>query len=198
MPLCDGCGTQVDEAHIRRRIERLELATRFRPIHIQVLLLDAAPLAAPEDDFYRATGSADRSIASQMFFDEIAKCAGRKPGETLNEGSTLAELQRRGIYLAYAVECPVESPELLASAVTQLASRVLLRMNSSYKPKFVAPISNALRPLIPLLESNSWRERLILQDGKPFHDPFLGDPQRQAEFGSALGDRLAQALARHG
>ena len=43
--VCDGCGAQVDEAHIRQRIERLELATRFRPIHIQVLLLDAAPPA---------------------------------------------------------------------------------------------------------------------------------------------------------
>jgi hypothetical protein len=196
MPLCDGCGAQVDEAHIRRRIERLELATRFRPIHIQVLFLDAAPLPAPEDDFYR-TGSEKRSVASQRFFDEISKCVGRKPGETLHDESTLAEFQRRGFFLAYAVECPVESPEQLAVAVTRLAPTVLLRVNTSYKPKFVAPISPALRTLIPLLESNSWAERLILHEGKPFHDPFLGDPQRQAEYGTALGDRLSKALAHH-
>ncbi len=65
MPLCDGCGAQVDGAHIRRRIERLELATRFRPIHIQAIILDAAPFATPEDYFYRASGSAQRSVASQ-------------------------------------------------------------------------------------------------------------------------------------
>jgi hypothetical protein len=197
MPLCDGCGTQVDAAHIRRRIERLERATRFRPIHIQVLLLDAAPPAAPEDDFYRAEYSLDRSIASQMFFDEITKCIGRKPGAPLHDEAALAEFQRRGFYLAFAVECPVESPAQLAADVTRLASAVLLRVNASYKPKFVAPISHALRPLIPLFQSNSWGERLILHHGDPFHDPFLGDPQRQAEYGTALGDRLSKALAHH-
>jgi hypothetical protein len=197
MPLCDGCGAQVDEAHIRRRIERLELATRFRPIHIQVLFLDAAPPPALEDHFYRAAGTVERSVTSQMFFDEIAKCVGRKPGESLHEESTLAEFQRHGFYLAYAVECPVESTEQLAVAVTRLAPTVLLRVNTSYKPKFVAPISSALRPLIPFFESNSWAERLILHEGNPFHDPFLGDPQRQAEYGTALGDRLSRALAHH-
>ena len=98
MPICDGCGAQVDEAHIRRRIERLELATRFRPIHIQVLLLDAAPLAAPADDFYRAAGSIKRSAASQMFFDEIAKSIGRNSHDTTEEESVLTEFQRRGFY----------------------------------------------------------------------------------------------------
>ncbi len=53
MPVCDGCGMQADDAHIRRRIERLELATRFRPIHIQALLIDAAPPSRSEDYFYR-------------------------------------------------------------------------------------------------------------------------------------------------
>ena len=78
MPLCDGCGAQVDEAHIRSRIERLEQATRFRPIHIQVLLLAAAPPSQPEDDFYRAATAANRSFASQTFFDELTKSIGRK------------------------------------------------------------------------------------------------------------------------
>jgi len=197
MPICDGCAAQVDEAHIRRRLERLELATRFRPIHIQTLFLDAAPPPAPHDYFYRAAGSAERSVASQMFFDELTKCVGRKPGAALDDDSALAEFQRHGFYLAYAVECPVESPEQLAAAITRLASTVLLRVNTSYKPKFVAPISSVLRPLIPLLENNSWGERLILHEGKPFHDPFLGDPQRQAEFGTPLADRLRRALAHH-
>jgi hypothetical protein len=197
MPLCDGCGAQVDEAHIRRRIERLELATRFRPIHIRVLFLDTAPPSAPEDYFYRASSSAPRSVASQTFFEEIAKCAGHKPGEILHEDSVLAEFQRRGFFLAYAVECPVESPEELAASLSRLAPTVLLRVSASYKPKFVAPISHVLRPLIPLFQSNSWGERLILHHGEPFHDPFLDDPQRQGEFGTALGDRLSDALASH-
>lgn len=197
MPICDGCGAQVDEAHIRRRIERLELATRFRPIHIQVLLLDATPLAAPADDFYRAAGSVKRSVASQMFFDEIAKSVGCKPHDATDEESVLTEFQRRGFYLAYAVECPIESSEQLAAAVTKLAPRVLLRVNTSYKPKFVAPISQALQPLIALFQSNSWADRLILPDDAPLDGAINRDPQHHAEFGAALGDRLTKALAHH-
>jgi hypothetical protein len=195
MPLCDGCGAQVDEPHIRRRIERLELATRFRPIHIQVLVLDAAPPSAPEDYFYRAANSAPRSAASQKFFDEITKCIGANLDELLTEESALAEFQHRGFYLAYVVECPVESPEQLAAAVTRLAPTVLLRMNASYKPKFVAPVSAALQPVISLLESNSWADRLILHDGKPFDPPSRGSAEQQSAFGVALADRLSQALA---
>jgi hypothetical protein len=197
MPICDGCGAQVDEAHIRRRIERLEQATRFRPIHIQVLLLDAAPPSAPEYDFYRAAGSAKRSLASQLFFDEIAKCIGRDPREATDDESVLTEFQRRGFFLAYAVECPVESPDLLASTLTSRAPMLLLRINSSYKPKFVAPISQALRPLIPLLQRNSSSDGLILYDGELIPNPSHSDPRHQAGFGSALGDRLNKALARH-
>lgn len=198
MPICDGCGAQVDEAHIRRRIERLELATRFRPIHIQVLLLDAAPPAQLNDYFYRAAADAgERSVASRMFFDELAKCIGHARGPLTREDATLAEFQKRGFFLAYAVECPVGSSDELAEALDRLASTVVLRLNSSYKPKFVAPISRDLQCLIPLLQLKGWNEKLILNDGEPFDDPFLGDPQSQAEFGTSLGERLAKALASH-
>ncbi len=180
MPLCDGCGAQVDEAHIRSRIELLEHATRFRPIHIQVLFLAAAPPSRPADDFYRAASSAKRSAASQTFFDELTRSIGRKPSDTADEVSALTEFQRAGFYLAYAVECPTESPEQLAAAVTELAPRVLLRVNTSYKPKFVVPISQALQPLIPLFQANSWADRLILCNGKPFDAPTFGDSLSKA------------------
>ena len=86
MPICDGCGAQVDDAHIRRRIERLELATRFRPVHISVLLIDAAPPAPIEDYFYRATSDrSERSPASREYFDGLAKCAGVAPGAGYHE-----------------------------------------------------------------------------------------------------------------
>jgi hypothetical protein len=197
MPLCDGCGAQVDEAHIRRRIERLELATRFRPIHIQVLVLDDAPPSACEDYFYRATSSIRRSAQSQMFFDEIAKSIGLQPAEAQREDATLAEFQRRGFYLAYAVECPVESAERLAAAITRLARTVLLRLNASYKPRFVAPISAALQPVVSLLQNNSWAERLILHRDKPFDHPSRGIAAPQSPFGAVLADCLSQALAHH-
>lgn len=197
MPICDGCGAAVDEAHIRQRIERLELATRFRPIHIQVLLLDAAPPAALEDYFYRpAANLNERSVASRMFFDELAKCTGHAAGADTSEESLLAEFQKRGYFLAYAVECPVASSSELAAAIDRMASTVVLRVNNSYKPKLLAPISRDLHPLLPLLQLKGWSDKLLLHEGEPFDDPFLGDPQGQAEFGTSLGDRLSKALPR--
>ena len=44
---CDGCGQLASAEHLARRLQRLEWATRFRPIHVQALLLS---LAAPEND----------------------------------------------------------------------------------------------------------------------------------------------------
>jgi hypothetical protein len=196
MPVCDGCGSTVDEAHIRRRIERLELATRFRPIHIQVLLLDAAPPARVEDYFYSvASDGSARSLASRMFFDELAKCAGQPAGGELSEESVLAEFQRRGFFLAYGVECPLEEVNDPEQALNRLGPMVVRRIQSSYKPKFVAPLGQAMAELIPLLELSGLSDRLILNGGGPFVDPFLGDPQNQAEFGTALGDRLTSALS---
>lgn len=189
MPICDGCGDQVDEAHIRRRIERLELATRFRPVHIQVLLLDAAPPSRPEDYFYRpATRPGDRSAASRLFFDEIARLTGQTPGEPSQEVFTLAEFQKRGFFLTYAVECPVENFSDLTSTVSRVALTVLLRVKTSYKPKFIAPISSALTELIPRIQSEGWSDRLILNGGNPFDNPFSGNREVRARIVAALSE----------
>jgi hypothetical protein len=196
LAFCDGCGLQVDDAHIRRRIARLELATRFRPIHIQVLLVDAAPPMNEQDYFYRATGNReDRSVVSRMYFDEIVKSAGILLGADMKEEAALSEFQHRRFFLAYAVECPVDSQEALSAALNRLAPVMVKRVNTSYKPKYIVPISPPMGELTPLFEFSGWGERLVLNDGKPFVDPFLGDPQGQAEFGTSLGDRLAGALS---
>jgi hypothetical protein len=189
MPICDGCGAPADQAHIRGRIERLEFATRFRPIHIQVLLLDAAPLSRPEDYFYRPAARAeDRSADSRRFFDAIAKFTGQASGESSQEESTLVEFQKRGFFLAYAVECPVENPGDLTPVIRRLAPAVLLRLKFSYKPKFIAPISSALRELLPRFASEGWSDRLILNDGKPFDNPFSADARLRATIAAALSD----------
>jgi hypothetical protein len=196
MAFCDGCGSEVEDAHIRQRIERLELATRFRPIHIQALLIDAAPPTSEPDYFYRVAGNRqERSLVSRMYFDEIMKAAGIALGGDMNEEAALSEFQRRGFFLAYAVECPVDSPKALSAALNRLAPVVVKRVNASYKPKYILPISPSMEELTPLFQFSSWGERLVLSGGKPFVDPFLGDPQGQAEFGTSLGDRLAEALS---
>lgn len=200
MPVCDGCGAAVDDAHIRQRIERLELATRFRPIHIHLLLIDAAPPARPEDFFYRTSGhGGPRSVASRMYFSELAKLVGTELGSEKPDEATLAEFQRRGVFLAYAFDCPVndhdDSLNQLTAEIRRLAPTVVLRVQTSYRPKYIALISQPTQELIQPLREAKWADRLVLDDGAPFVDPFLGDPQNQAEFGTSLGDRLASAVS---
>lgn len=172
MPICDGCGRSVDEAHIRRRIERLEMATRFRPVHIGVLLIDAAPPARQEDFFYATSGAGTRSAAGQAYFDEMAKLAGAAAGSGAANASgaeaILAEFQRRGFFLTHAVECSFDDASELTAAIRRLARTVLLRVQTSYKPKHVALISAPTAELIETFRAGGWADRLILDNGRPF------------------------------
>ncbi|HTU33460.1 MAG TPA: hypothetical protein VMF66_06625 [Candidatus Acidoferrum sp.] len=175
MPVCDGCGRNVDEAHIRQRIERLELATRFRPIHIGVLLIDAAPPARTEDFFYSIRRDGVRSAAGQSYFDALAKLAGVEvvTGPAQRE-SVLTEFQRRGLFLTSAVECPVGDSDELRSAVRRLAPTVLRRAQTSYKPKHIALISEPTSDLIETFRTAGWGDRVILDHGAPFAVESIG------------------------
>lgn len=196
MPVCDGCGSRVDDDHLARRVQRLELATRYRPVHIKILLLDGAPPFRLEDYFYcAAKDRSERSLASRMYFDELAKAAGLDSGPNLIEEKTLAEFQRRGFFLTYAVECPFEDQADPAGALRRLAPTVMKRVQTSYKPNFVIPISTPTQELIRLFGLIGWGDRLVLDNGAPFVDPYLGDPQRQKQSGSALGERLKKAIS---
>ena len=194
MPVCDGCGAQADSAHIRRRIERLELATRFRPIHIQVLLIDAAPPARPEDYFYYAANREGRSAASRDYFDEIAKCSGLTISPEMNEESTLAEFQHRGFYLAHVRECPVEPADELGESAERLGPMMIRRVEKSYKPKYIVLLSASLEKLIPRFEQSGMRDRLILDQGKPFLSPLGNSATRRSVPAVSLSDRLNAAL----
>jgi hypothetical protein len=196
MPVCDGCGTRADDDHVRRRIARLELATKFRPVHIKVLLLDGAPPSRIEDYFYSLTKDRSvRSLASRMFFGELAKAAGVSVGMDFKEEKALTEFQRRGFFLAHAVECPFEDIPDPAGTLRRLAPTVMKRVQNSYKPGYVIPISQPTQELVRLFGLIGWGDRLVLDQGGPFVDPYLGDPQHQTEFGTALGERLKKAIA---
>jgi hypothetical protein len=197
MSFCDGCGTQADGAHIRRRIERLELATRYRPIHIHGLLIDASPPARPEDYFYRAASDRSaRSALSRMYFDELTQSIGRAGGSEIHEEGALADFQRRGLFLTYAVECPVENPEELKNAIGQLAPTVLKRILASYKPKQIALLSPETEELIRDFQTAGLDRRLVLDRGRPFSLPFPPEGKKPAEPAGSFGERIAEALAR--
>lgn len=186
MPVCDGCGRSVDDAHVRERIARLELATRFRPVHIGVLLVDAAPPTRREDFFYAGPLNGPRLTVGQSHFNELGKLASAAAGSTrASSESVLTEFQRRGFFLTSAVECPVDDSDELRNAVRRLAPTVLRRVQASYKPKHVALISEPTSELVETFRAAGWGERLILDDGAPF------------AFAS-IGSRLVAALARFG
>jgi hypothetical protein len=161
MRVCDGCGALADEAHIRQRIERLEMATRFRPIHIQVLLLGDAPPVRIEDYFYRPVREGEsRSAAAKDFFIDMMKEARIDPQAAINEEAALAEFQRRGFYLADVVECPVATSEELSERVARATSTLLKRIEFSYRPKQVVPFGVAVKALIPVLQKSPIGDRL--------------------------------------
>lgn len=169
MRMCDGCGAPADEAHIRRRIERLEMATRFRPIHIQVLLLGDAPPARVEDYFYRPLREGEsRSPGAKESFVEVMKVAGIDADAAANDEAALAEFQHRGFYLADAVECPAEAPGEVNDRVTGMASTLLKRIEFSYRPKHVVPLGAAVKTLIPVLQKSSIGDRLEVHSEMPF------------------------------
>jgi hypothetical protein len=197
MPICDGCGTQADGAHIRSRIERLELATRYRPIHIQGLLIDASPPARIEDYFYRAAKDRSaRSALSRMYFEELTQLIVRAPETEIEEEGALADFQRRGLFLTYAVECPFKNPGELKNAIGQLAPTLLKRILVSYKPKRVALLSAETEELIRVFQAAGLDRRLVLDRGRPFGLPLPSEREKPAELATSFGEHIALVLAR--
>jgi hypothetical protein len=196
MPICEGCGTRADNIHIQRRADRLDLAQRYRPASIRVLFLDAAPPGRDEDYFYRsAKDRASRSLASRMHFDQLIKTVGLAPGSDIVEDKALADFQKRGFYLAYCVECPFEEVDDSSTAVRRFAPTLIKRLQHDLQPSYVVPISKPVEELVRLVGLIGWGDRLVLDNGGPFVDPYFGDPQRQASFGTAFGDRISKLLA---
>ena len=90
MAFCDGCGATVDAEHTRQRIARLELATRYRPIHIKTLLLGVAPPAHISDYFYSSEQQAAQFQKAGFYLTHAVECP-------LAETTDLREAVRRAI-----------------------------------------------------------------------------------------------------
>ncbi len=203
---CDGCGLPAISSHLRRRYERLEWASKYRPIHIQVLLLNDAPPPLIDDFFYRpGDAGGERSGYHRILFQELMGGAGISLEQVASEEEALAEFQRRGFFLADICECPLE--ELASAAgesskafvrpahIRKFASTVIKRIEHSYMPKRIVPIGADSGEIIPALEQAGMSDRLVLENGRPIFDPYLGDPSGSAEFAASLGGRIAKALA---
>jgi hypothetical protein len=195
MPVCDGCGTRADDDHVRSRNERIELALRYRPTQIKVLILDGSPPARPEDTFYQSTRDRTaRSAPSRSYFDELVKAAGVHVSPSMQEDSALVDFRRKGFFLAHALECPSDSDAELHAALRRFAPTVMKRVQYTLQPNYIVPIGVPTQELIRLFGMIGWGDRLVLDKTGPFVDPYLGDSKKQASFNSAFGSRIAKAL----
>lgn len=177
---CDGCGQSASPEHIARRLRRLEWATRYRPVHIQALLLGAV---APNEDsgFLYSPGGEFRGEAGQLL-RAIGIESDGKTAAAVHE-----EFQGAGFFLAHILECPVgdglSSPiggepapeqrrkaaatsttELLREHLPEVASRI----RRSLKPKRVMLVTELLESVVEDIVSLKLGCPVLSNDGKPF------------------------------
>jgi hypothetical protein len=176
---CDGCGLPASPGHIAERLKRLELSTRFRPVHIGVLFVALAPRIRTEDDFY---GPAESKEFIDPFLEALEIPASSSnnvaPGSDSQVAGTtrLVEFQRRGYYLAYLSECPIpENVEPAEVTIARLGATLVRRIRFNYKPKHVAPLGQELSPLVDALRAAGIGPILTLAGGRALPIPRTGD-----------------------
>jgi hypothetical protein len=140
---CDGCWQIASPAHLARRLQRLEWTTRYRPVHIQSLLLGGI---APEADaafLYLPEGNCQGEAANLL--DALRISRAEKSADAV-----LTEFQRRGLLLTYVLDCPLE-PRVATADAQQLLEKqlpaVIARIRRSLKPRRVLLFSRELASL---------------------------------------------------
>jgi hypothetical protein len=163
--LCDGCGQPASPEHIARRLQRLEWATRYRPIHLHTLLLGAISPLAPVEFLY----SPEKTHSGQA--EHLVTAAGISiSGKSAD--AIQSEFQRRGIYLTHVLECPLDAPssgpDFLTNAFITRLPTLFTRIRRSLKPKRLALISESLNALIEQFAAAQLGCELVLDDGRAF------------------------------
>jgi len=140
---CDGCGQPAFSAHLARRLQRLEWTTRYRPVHIDALLLGGI---SPEVDaafLYYPEGNYQGEAANLLEALRISR-AGR------SADTILTEVQKRGLLLTHVLECPLEpgaSPAEARLLLEKQLPTVVARIRRSLKPKRLVLFSKELAAL---------------------------------------------------
>jgi len=187
--VCDGCGQTASPEHIARRLQLLEWATRFRPVHIAMLLLGGAAPSADAEFFYSPEGA---FVGEAAFLSEIAGLATTdKSKEQLH-----IAFQRAGFFATHVLECPVEpgSSVALAELIANKLPNAITRIRRSLRPKKVALISAHLEPFAEQLRAALPDCKILLNGERAFRlEP--GDPSGQI---SLLQQALAPEAAREG
>jgi hypothetical protein len=142
---CDGCGQIASTEHTARRLQRLEWATRYRPVHIHTLFLGSASPQKQEEFLYSPNGEFQGEAGRLL--EAAAVSTTGKTAEAVH-----AEFQRVGFFLTYVLECPIENESgpahVLPLLMEQRLTAVAVRIRRSLKPKRVVLISRALETIL--------------------------------------------------
>ena len=186
--MCDGCGQTGSPEHIARRLRRLEWATRYRPVHIQTLLLggvapsdDAGFVYAPSGELRGEAGILLRAVGIESGRPRKAvPITASPPGKTVEE--IHAEFQAAGLFLTHILECPLESGENGAANAGDLLRKhlpaVASRIRRSLRPKRVMLVTEMPSAVVQDILALNLGCEVILNDGKPFA---LGPSLTEAE-----------------
>lgn len=139
--VCDGCGQSATPEHLTRRFKRLEETTRFRPVHIQTVFLSDVSPPREAEFLYAQTPEPfqGEALALLKALDIVLEGKSRE--------AVLAELQRRGCFLAHVLECPLEAkPEKAVHELLEIRlAASVTRLKRSLKPKRIV-LMPALAP----------------------------------------------------
>jgi hypothetical protein len=179
---CDGCGQFAPPAHIARRLQRLEWATRYRPVHIQTVLLGAVVPAQQGSFLYSESAPFSGEAAQLLEALQIAT-------EGKSRDDVLAEFQKRGLLLIHVLECPLEgrlSPSEIDGLIERQSRQTLVRIRRSLKPKRVLLFSKELTALASKLTEADFDAPVLLDNDKPFDIAQTNDSNRFASFRQAM------------
>lgn len=162
---CDGCGQWATPEHLARRLQRLEWATRYRPVHIHTLLLGHASPREDQEFLYSPQGEFCGEAA--ILLESMGISTTGKPPDAVQ-----AEVQRAGLFLTHLFECPLEdAPEHGEGVEMPLAQRLAAmatRVRRSLKPKRVVLISRALQPFVTQITAKELGCSVVLSEGRSF------------------------------
>ncbi|HET9802162.1 MAG TPA: hypothetical protein VFP96_02885, partial [Candidatus Acidoferrum sp.] len=146
-----------------KRLRRLELTTRFRPIHIQTVFLSAQSPAEENAFLYGASGEFSGEAAM------LLRGCGIETG-TRDTESVLNEFQRRGMLLTHLLECVPDGEGIQTDQAAALHKRLpptIRKIRGSLRPKRVIVLGRELTPFVGELKAETGAE-WVLDGEKPF------------------------------
>ena len=182
---CDGCGQMGSPEHIARRLRRLEWATRYRPVHIQTLLLGG--MAPSEDREFLYAPSGELQGEAEALLRAVGIESGRPPFEAQGKEEAVpitvslsgksvkeihTEFQAAGFFLTHILECPLEPGQNGEAGGSTLLRKHLpaaaTRIRRSLKPKRVILVTEIPSEVVQNILALDLGCEVILNDGKPF------------------------------